>query len=227
MAVQLILFDIDGTLLHGKGIGREATRRAMLEVFGTEGTIDGHQFAGKTDWLTLCEVLAGQGYSAEAVGRHLPVYEQSLARHMAELVADYEVVGLPGALEIVTVLRQRADCVLGIVTGNVSTTAPVKLRAAGFDPAWFPVGAYGSEALHRDELPRLALQRAIQHTRWQILPQQVTVIGDTVDDIRCARALGARAVAVTTGFTRREALVAAQPDYLLESLDGLLPILDA
>ncbi len=223
--MQLILFDIDGTLLMGRGIGREATRRALLDVFGSYGTLDTHQFGGKTDWLTLAEVLALEGWTVDAIGQHMPLYEQALADHTAALVPHYTIEALPGALETVTHLRERADVIIGIVTGNVSLSAPVKLRAAGFDPLWFPVGAYGSEALERDDLPALALQRAIQLCGKVIHPEAVIVIGDTEADIACARALGARAVAVTTGFTPRDQLIAAQPDHLLDHLGGLLPLL--
>jgi phosphoglycolate phosphatase-like HAD superfamily hydrolase len=116
---------------------------------------------------------------------------------------------------------------LGLVTGNVSTTAPYKLRAAGYDPAWFVIGAYGSEAVDRNVLPALALKRAIDHCGHTLHPHEVIVIGDTLADIACARALGAVAVAVTTGFADRDTLAAAQPDYLIESLAELRPIIDA
>lgn len=223
--VQLILFDIDGTLLTGKGIGREATRRAMLDIFGTSGSLATHQFGGKTDWFTLAEVLADEGFTPDDIGQRMPVYEPALAHHMSALVAEYSIHALPGALDTVTHLRSRDDLLLGIVTGNVSLTAPVKLRAAGFDPAWFPVGAYGSEAIERDDLPALALERAARLYGRRLNPADVTIIGDTEADIACARAIGARAVAVATGFASREALVAARPDHLLEELPALLPLL--
>ena len=222
---HLILFDIDGTLLMGKGIGREATRRAMLDVFGSEGTLTTHQFGGKTDWLTLSEVLAHEGFTVDDIGLHMPRYEQILAEHMAALIAEFEVSALPGALDVVARLMSQDDVLLGIVTGNVATTAPVKLRAAGFDPAWFPIGAFGSEALDRNDLPALAMERAGKHLSLVIESQQVTIIGDTLADIDCARAVGARAVAVSTGFTARDKLAAAMPDYLLDNLTDLLPIL--
>ena len=221
VAPRLILFDIDGTLLMGKGIGREATRRAILEVFGTEGGLAQHNFGGKTDWLTLTEVLS---LPAEMVGRQMADYERVLAWHMAAIVAEYQIDALPGALEVIATLRARKDVVLGIVTGNVSSTAPIKLQAAGFDPAWFPIGAFGSEALARDDLPGMALLRAMQYTGMSIAPQQMIVVGDTEADIQCARASGAQAVAVSTGFTPREKLVAAQPDHLLDHLAELLAI---
>lgn len=51
--MQLILFDIDGTLIHSGGCGRAATRLAVQEVFGTAGALDEVNFAGKTDWQIL------------------------------------------------------------------------------------------------------------------------------------------------------------------------------
>lgn len=223
--MHLVLFDIDGTLLMGKGIGREATRRAMLDIFGSCGTLETHQFGGKTDWLTLAEVLVNEGFTPDHVGQRMADYEPVLAFHMSALIAEYAVHALPGALDTVTHLRGRDDVLMGIITGNVSLTAPVKLRAAGFDPAWFPIGAYGSEAMERNDLPALALERAARFSGHRLTPADVTIIGDTEADIACARAIGARAVAVATGFTSRDALAAAQPDHLLDELSGLLPLL--
>jgi phosphoglycolate phosphatase-like HAD superfamily hydrolase len=216
-AVELILFDIDGTLLWPRGAGRACSREAMLEVFGTCGRIDSHDFGGKTDWFTLTELLREEGFNADDVARAIPAYEQAMERHMQRIIGDYPVEACPGSVELVQTLRQRGIG-LGLVTGNVSTTAPIKLRAAGFDPAWFPVGAYGSESADRNHLPAIALERAIRHFSRSIEPAQVMVIGDTVADIECARALGAAAVAVLTGFCPQEELEAARPDYLLKDL---------
>ena len=56
--MKVLLFDIDGTLLISRGIGREAKRRAMLECFGLTGDLDKHVFGGKTDWGILADLLA-------------------------------------------------------------------------------------------------------------------------------------------------------------------------
>ena len=224
MSLQLILFDIDGTLLDAKGIGRVSTRRALLEMFGTTGRLETHHFAGKTDRGTLCELLDMDDTEA---GRHMPAFEACLARHMRELLPGYGPVALPGALETVQQLRKRGDCLTGIVTGNTAATTPLKLDAAGFDPAWFPVRACGSEASDRNVLPALAMERARAHSGRAITAQQVTVVGDTPADVACARAVGARSVAVSTGFSSREELLAAGPDYLLDGLDGILSLCEA
>ncbi|NJL57557.1 HAD family hydrolase [bacterium] len=223
---RLLLFDIDGTLLRTHGVGRDSTRAAMLEVFGTASDIDTHHFGGKTDWLTLVEMLQPHGFTAEMIGQQMPEYERVVEKHIAQIIHTGNAHPCLGALETVQALLGNARYLLGLVTGNVSTTAPYKLRAAGYDPAWFVVGAYGSEAVDRNALPALALQRARVYCGHELLPQETLVIGDTLADIACARALGAVAVAVTTGFTDRDTLAAAQPDYLLESLAELFPLLE-
>lgn len=227
--IQLILWDIDGTLLMPKGVGRETTRLAMLEIFNTAGGLDTHYFGGKTDWRTLLDLLPPLGFTEVAIKELLPAYEQAAAFHMTRIIADYPIEQCPGAHALVTELHRRGHPLQGLVTGNTSSIAPIKLRAAGFDPAWFVVGAYGSESPDRNDLPALAVARAVQLTGQTIAPEQVIVIGDTPADIACARALGAVAVAVKTGYaTSQTELADAKPDYLLDDLttfwETVLPI---
>ncbi|MFN8448059.1 MAG: HAD hydrolase-like protein [Anaerolineae bacterium] len=216
--MRLILFDIDGTLVWTRGAGRAATERAMIEVFGTCGALAAHKFGGKTDWQTLLDLLHEAGVSYADVERQMPAYNAAMARHLTAVIGKYDVQPCPGAVELVESLARRSDVGIGLVTGNVSGTAPIKLRAAGVDPARFPVGAYGSEAQARDHLPALAVARAAQHYRYPFSPSEVIIVGDTPDDIACARHLGAVAVVVQTGFALPDDLVAARPDYLLHDL---------
>ena len=113
---RLILFDIDGTLLISRGIGREAKRRAMQERFGTVGDLDSHVFGGKTDWRILADLLAPFGKSLADIGREMAVYEQVMARHMNAIRADYQADALPYAMELVQTLRGRGDVTIGLVT---------------------------------------------------------------------------------------------------------------
>ncbi len=216
--MRLILFDIDGTLVWTRGAGREATRLAMTEVFGTCGALEAHQFGSKTDFQTLLELLHETGVSYDDIERMMPTYNVAMGRALSGIIGQYAVEATPGSLELVESLSRRSDVGLGIVTGNISDSAPVKLSAAGFNPAWFAIGAYGSEAHQRDDLPALALARAVEHYRLPITPDEVIIVGDTPDDISCARALGALVVAVETGYIQPDVLAAARPDYLLRDL---------
>lgn len=221
-SIELILFDIDGTLVMTRGAGRTATKLAMLDVFGTDAGIDTHHFGGKTDWRTLHELLADRAYSHDDLRGFIPQYEAAIGGHLERIIGDYAVTPCPAAHDLIAELRRRETPLLGILTGNVSTTSPIKLRAAGFDPAWFPVAAYGSEAMERDDLPALAVGRAEKLLGRKIAPEQVVIIGDTPWDVSCARALGGVAVGVLTGFTSRDDLAATNPDFLLDDLSQFL-----
>ncbi len=221
---RLVLFDIDGTLLISRGIGRQAKRQAMLECFGRTGDLDNHVFGGKTDWRIVAELLAPYGLSSADVGRAMPAYESVMARHMRALIGGYQAEAIPHAMELVAALRERAETLVGLVTGNTSKTAAIKLEMAGFDPAWFAVGAFGNESAERDDLTRLALQRARDHAGWALNGGDVVVIGDTPDDIQAARAIDAIAVAVCTGYVSRDQLVGSDPDFLLADLSAFLDL---
>ncbi len=218
--MKLILFDIDGTLLISRGIGREAKRRAMLECFGEVGDLDNHVFGGKTDWQILADLLRPYGKTSADIGREMARYERVIARHMREIKGSYRADALPHAMELVKNLRDRADAIVGLVSGNTSMTADIKLEMAGFKRDWFAVGAFGNEAAERDKLTRLALERAENNTGSSFDGDDVIVIGDTVADIDAARAIEAVAVAVCTGYTAREQLRAGQPDFLLDDLSS-------
>lgn len=216
--MKLLLFDIDGTLMISKGAGRLATKRAMQEVFGTLGQIDAVGFGGLTDWQIVAQALASEGFSLADIGARMDVYAQALARHLAEVLPLHEVYALPGALALVAECVRRPDLIVGLVTGNTALSAPVKLRAGGFNPSDFVVAAYGSEAHDRNQLPFLALERAKRLSGRHILASDVLIIGDTLADLRCGRALGARCVIVLTGFEDPDALRQAQPDVLIPDL---------
>lgn len=222
---MLILWDIDGTLLRGKGLGKAVTTLAMEEVFGVHDDLEHHYFGGKTDWQSLLEILVPRGVAPETIQERLNVYMHVKARHMSAIIDQYHVRPLPGAMEAVTAMRQRPHVSHGIVTGNVQATVPVKLRAAGYDPDWFPIAAYGHESKSRNDLPPLALQRAAELTGRTFAPEEVWVIGDTVSDVECARASGLNVAIVTTGFDSREHLAAAKPDYLVDDLRELLDVI--
>ena len=224
---RLVLFDIDGTLLISRGIGREAKRRAMQEHFGAVGDLDSHVFGGKTDWRILADLLAPFGKSLDDIGREMDVYERVIARHMRAIRHDYQADALPYAMELVHTLRYRRDVIVGLVTGNTSKTAAIKLEMAGYDPDWFVIGAFGNESAEREELTRLALERAQEYAGRVFGGRDVAVIGDTLADIRAARAINAIAVAVCTGYVPRDQLIGGKPDFLLADLSAFVDMVMA
>jgi phosphoglycolate phosphatase-like HAD superfamily hydrolase len=111
-----------------------------------------------------------------------------------------------------------------LVTGNFEPVARLKLDRAGigrfFDPGQ---GGFGTDAEDRTELPPLARARA--GAGGESWPRDRTVvIGDTPNDIACARADGIPVVAIATGPFGPAEL--READHVVESAAELAPVLE-
>ncbi len=82
----------------------------------------------------------------------------------------------------------------------------------------FAFGAFGSDAEDRDLLIPIARVRAARLFGPEATRAPVVVIGDTPLDVQCARAGGARVIAVATGLHDRDGLLTCAPDVLLDDL---------
>ena len=226
--MRLLLFDIDGTLVNINGAGRMVLKQALQEVFGTAGPINNYSLAGTTDSQTICDLLTASGILRDEIEDGLPSLYQSMAKKGQILFSHDTFSPCPGVKILLDRLASSKYILLGLITGNAESTAPLKLAAAQIDPTYFQVGSYGSEALDRNQLPALAMKRASALTGKAFNGSDTIIIGDTPADIACARASGATAVAVATGGSPSSTLAKYEPDYLLDDLadtDLMLKIL--
>jgi len=217
--MKLVLFDIDGTILLSDGAGRRSMERALTSIFGSSGDAQ-YRYDGKTDRQIVRELMRHEGHGDAHIDEHMHVLlDTYLTGLRSELETDeHRVVLLPGVMPLLNALEQRADVVLGLLTGNLIEGAEVKLRAAGIDPARFRVGAYGSDRESRPDLPAVAQQRAAAMLGAMMPGERVVVIGDTPADIQCGRGIGARAIGVATGRYSVEELRAHSPAAVFENL---------
>lgn len=217
--MRLILFDVDGTLITARGAGRDAFNRALREVFGTVGPREAvYDFRGKTDPRILHDLMSAAGFSAADIEARAPTFFAAYVRELTEVIGDgRRVQTLPGVQPLLRALTARDDVVVGLLTGNVEEGARVKLAPTGLWP-FFRVGAFGSDHVDRRALPAIACVRAQALVAREFPFDRVTIIGDTPLDVDCARACGARAVAVATGFYGYDDLEGCGPDLLLNDL---------
>jgi phosphoglycolate phosphatase-like HAD superfamily hydrolase len=212
----LILWDIDGTLLHSGGAGMRALTAALRTVCGIDGSLADVDFAGRTDPWIVRQVLRKFGLddSPEAIARYLDGYLTALPTHMAAAGARV----LPGARRLLDEAALRPEVAQALLTGNVRRGAETKL---GYHGLWhyFPLGAFADDSEVRNELGPHALRRAHAHWGVEFSPARVWIVGDTPHDIACARAIGARVLAVASGASSTADLARHAPDALMESLD--------
>ena len=215
--MRVFLFDIDGTLIWGHGVGHRALVRAMEDVFGTTGAHEEYDWRGKTDPLIVRDLLRGAGISEDAVAARLPECFDRYVRYLEDSLADgHRIDVLPGIATLLPALATRPEVLIGLLTGNVERGAIAKLRPTGLLP-YFRVGAYGSDDPDRRRLPSIARGRIRTLTGCDVDFADITIIGDTPLDVDCARACGGRAVAVATGQHSISELAACDPDDVFPS----------
>jgi phosphoglycolate phosphatase len=232
--MKLVLFDIDGTLIWPDGAGREAMRHALTEVFGTSGPIDSLRMDGKTDRKILTELLTTAGLDQSTIETGLSACFEAMARHLPRITHQRQMRICPGVPALLVRLSTHPDVLLGLLTGNLEATSPIKLRAVGLDPNLFRVGAYGDRHTNRSQLPAVAIARAraligasIPWAGGTFLGKDVVIIGDTPTDVTCGQHLGVTAIGVATGRYPPEALSAAGADYVFPDLTDTDAVIQA
>ena len=225
--MRLLLFDIDGTLINGDRAGRLAMGAALEKMFGTRGSLDSYEMGGKTDSRIVTDLLSDAGVNRQEIQQKLPDFFLLMADFAQEIYPLRDITACPGIETLLAQLQDRDGVMVGLLTGNAQTTAPLKLSAAGIDPEQFIVGAFGSDDLNRNNLPAVALERANELTGDVITSDNAVIVGDTPADVQCARAGNARAVAVASGWHSADTLLQYQPDYLFSDLSDTEAVLRA
>ena len=141
--VLLVLWDIDGTLVHSAGHGRDAFEEAFRAVVGREP--EPVDYGGRTDQQIALAMLDGER-------EHLPRVLEELAeraRARKEAMRD-DGHAYPGVAEVLEALHGRDDVIQSLLTGNIQANAALKVSAFGLE-RWldFEVGAYGSDPHER------------------------------------------------------------------------------
>jgi phosphoglycolate phosphatase len=219
--MNVCLFDIDGTLIASGGAGKAALERALAALFGITRPIEKLQLSGRTDRAIVADLfrLHDLDHTPDNQARLTEAY----LHHLPDCLAISAGRVLPGVAALLEHLRKRDDVLLGLLTGNIRAGARIKLGHYGLHD-YFTVGGFGDRHTDRDDVAREALAEVTRHLN-AVDPRRVWVVGDTPLDIRCARAIDARAIAVCTGWHSVDELAAHGPDLLLDDLSNHEPLL--
>jgi phosphoglycolate phosphatase len=221
---QLILFDIDGTLIHTGGAGGRAMSRAFADTCRVQNGFEGIPLPGRTDATILAEAFAKYGLTSDPalIDRFQSTYCTFLADELGRMPATARV--LPGVEVLLARLRERPFTTIALLTGNYSAAARLKLAHFGLW-AYFASGAFGDDAANREGLVAVAVARARALGMPAVANRDVVVVGDTPLDVACGRANGARTIAVATGGTPAGQLAQSGADLVLDDLGDPEPVL--
>jgi phosphoglycolate phosphatase len=214
--VRLVLFDIDGTLIRTGGAGV----KAFAKVFETEfNAVDGFErmkFGGRTDTGLVREFF---GYhNIPATPENFQRFFERYVFWLDHILKESQTAVCLGVWDFIRGLQGLANPpVIGLLTGNIRLGAEIKLRHAGL---WdvFVTGGFADDSEERDKIAAIAKERGSRLLKEELRGEQVVVIGDTPLDIRCARAIGARVLAVATGTVAIEELQSHKPEWAVKDL---------
>jgi len=229
--MRILLWDIDGTLIRSARPGgyKVYTIPVLEEVFGTSGRLADLHVSGMTDLQIVFEALNDAGISQEEILARAEVLVARLTEEARRVTGNGEKFFelLPGVRETLEALNAHPRYQSALVTGNIKPMAQLKMELVGLDHFFTLPGAFGDESHNRRDLPARAAERIRKHLRMDLAPEQFIVIGDTPNDIDCARHFGARAVAVGTGrFYSREEILACEPDAVLDDLSDVRVVIE-
>jgi phosphoglycolate phosphatase-like HAD superfamily hydrolase len=207
---KLYLFDVDLTLILTAGCGRRAFAKAFQEISGVSQIVEKISMTGKTDTAILKEALQLGGLTEISSEIENLFWKRYLGYLKRELNRSKEAQINPGIPAILNSLSEDSSCCLGLLTGNIRAGAKIKLEHFGL---WscFPTGGFGDDAEDRSMVAQIAAARCSQEYNFRFEPENIYVIGDSLLDISCAKAIHAQAVAVATGVHDYETLQAQKP----------------
>jgi phosphoglycolate phosphatase-like HAD superfamily hydrolase len=220
--MHVCLFDIDGTIMASGGAGKAALEEAFLAEFSPASLIDGIEFSGRTD-----RAIARDFFRVHDVAETPENWERLRTAYLRRLPASLAARQgrvLPGITALLDQLSDTGDVIVGLLTGNLRAGARIKLSHHGLADR-FSFGAFGDEHFDRDSVAREAWESIRLRLSDRAMCDRVWVIGDTTLDVACARAIGARAVAVATGSHTYDELAAASPDLLFADLSDARELL--
>jgi phosphoglycolate phosphatase len=217
--VRLVLFDVDGTLIRTGGAGVKAFAKTFVSEFKVADGFERLKFAGRTD-IGLVREFFGF-HQIEPSHANLQRFFNHYVFWLDHLLKESEGEVCAGVWELIRGLRSLPQApLLGLLTGNIRLGAEIKLRHFNL---WdvFETGAFGDEHEDRSRIATLALERGSRILGQDLRGDEVLVIGDTPLDIRCARAIGAKALAVATGGADLAELKRHQPDWAITDLGAI------
>jgi phosphoglycolate phosphatase len=211
--INLIVFDLDGTLVDSLPDLAAAANFALRQLGLLEHPLDAHrQLIGQGEKNFVRRFLGPdhEHLYDQALSFYLEHYSQNLGSRTRLYPGVAETLARLSPLNLAVLSNKREDLSQGVIE---------VMGLAGFFKAVRGGDSYGVLKPNPEGLSALITELGEK-------PPRTLMVGDKPADILAGRGAGASTAALTSGYGDPEALAAAAPEYLLRSLPGLVDLLN-
>ena len=208
--VRLVLFDVDGTLVHTGRAGSQAFAKTFATEFNAHDGVEKIKFAGRTD-VSLVREFFGL-HNIPATPENFQRFFERFVFWLDHIVAQSNGEVCRGVPEFIDDLRALPHPpMLGLLTGNIRLGAEIKLRRYGL---WdlFETGGFADDHEDRNHIAAAALERGRRVLGKNLRPRRNRGgRRHAAFDIRCGKFIGAKVLAVATGGAKLDELKTTSP----------------
>ncbi len=222
--MYLVLFDIDGTMVHiKKGISQSIFSKVLKDTLGIQMDSRVHiDFAGRTDFGIITSIFKSLNLDQNLFLDNKEIIYNNINSEFKSQLVQSDIQVLDGVVELLEILHKDSRFKIGLVTGNFQLNAHTKLKLANL-LHYFDFGAYGDNFPNRLDLPKTALKNA-KELFPEVSPKKSIVVGDTHRDIQSAQHNKMKSMAVATGNTPYYELLKFEPDLIFSSLEEYIDV---
>ncbi|OGL34622.1 hypothetical protein A3F65_00805 [Candidatus Saccharibacteria bacterium RIFCSPHIGHO2_12_FULL_47_16b] len=208
--IKAAIFDVDGMLLD--------TRNLLFRAYAHTLTAHGYPRPSNEEIAAHVGMEVKQSYAELAPGSDIDLIHathREFHDNNLDLIADYN-----GLINMLSQLK-KAKLKLGVFTSRGPST-PKVLANAKIDK-FFEVVITAADVAHHKPHPE-GLLKALESLNAE--PKKAAMLGDSVYDVEAGKNAGvALTIGITHGFGTRESLEDAKPDFIVDSLAEIPPIL--
>ncbi|MCQ4298683.1 phosphoglycolate phosphatase [Pseudomonas songnenensis] len=213
---RLVMFDLDGTLMDSVPDLAAAVDK-MLMLLGREpvGIERVRDWVGNGSRVLVRRALADR-LEHDGVGDELA--DEALALFMQAYAGGHELTAVyPGVRECLDWLRER-EVKLAIITNKPAQFIEPLLEEKGL--AGYFGWLVGGDTLPQQKPDPAALFWVMDKAG--VAPGESLFVGDSLNDVRAAKAATVRCVALTYGYNHGEPIADEQPALVLDDLRELV-----
>lgn len=218
----LLIWDIDGTLIQGGGVGKRAMDRAFLELYGVADGFRSIDMAGRLDAMILKNAFEFYDIRVKDCTEFFDRYCQYLQEEIKKQNSPFAVPGIP---ELLGILDRKSLFYNVLGTGNIEKGARIKLDNDGLNK-YFSTGGFGDEPMERWQVIEKAVHNAAGFFNTSFEKENIYVIGDTEKDIECGKKLSVKTIGIAKGPYSAAELISFGADYAFDDLTDIHAFID-